>query len=267
MTRRLPEATPLHLTDEGVGPVIVLLHGQPGTLREMVPIEQALGDSVRVLNVDRPGYGGTGGRATPFAEQADQLAAELQRRQATPAVLVAHSMAGGIALTLALRHPEVVAGLVLLASIGGAGSVTFGDAVLAAPMLGPAASALTLLGFGQLLPRVARHLHSPAIRANSLDHPATVPLREVQAFIDEQRFLMRDHEELTARLARVECPSVVVIGGSDLVVAPAAGHDLAERLGAEVLELPELGHLLPRDAPEAVAHAIERLLDRIGAIG
>jgi pimeloyl-ACP methyl ester carboxylesterase len=257
----------LHLTDEGQGPTVLLLHGQPGTLAEMVPIAEALGGTVRVLNVDRPGYGRTGGRGRSFVEQADLFAGVLRARGAAPAVVVGYSLGGGVALTLALRHPSVVSGLVLISSIGGAGSVTFGDSVLAAPILGPPASVVTLLGFGLVLPRLARLWKSPTVRANALSAPATIPVAEVQAFVDEQRHLMADHRALSEQLSFIRCPAVVIIGGRDLIVSPEAGWDLAERLGAEAVELGDLGHLIPRDAPDVVATATLRLLERIGSLG
>ena len=168
---------------------------------------------------------------------------------------------------MARRHPELVAGLVLVSSIGGEGSVTLGDSILAAPLIGRLASAATLAGFGQVMPRAARFIPSAVLRANALHRPETLPLKEFETFVAEQRLLVEDHDELTERLGEIRCPSIVILGELDLVVLPAASRDLAARLGAELVALEEAGHLLIRDAPEVIADAIVRLARSAETLG
>ena len=257
----------MHLVDRGLGPSVLLLHGQPGWGREFDPVVAELGDDVRLLVPDRPGYGWSAGKATSIADQARLLAAELRSRSAAPAVVVGHSFGGGVALALALDHPEVVAGLVLVSSIGGAGSVTAGDFVLGAPVIGTVTSLLALFGYGQLLARLAKRVRRPELVTNVPQHPSWITPGELTAFVDEQRHLVREAPGIEARLGEVRCPSIVLQGSIDLIVAPAAGRDLAERLDAELVELDGLGHLLPRDAPEVIADAIRRLVGTAPPIG
>jgi pimeloyl-ACP methyl ester carboxylesterase len=257
----------LALAERGQGPAVLLLHGQPGSAEEFDPVLAELGDDLRSLVPDRRGYGATAGSAAGIAEQAAELAELLVSMEASPAVVVGHSFGGGVALQLALDHPDVVRGLVLAASVGGAGSVTAGDAVLAAPLVGAAASALGLLGYGQLLPRLPRRWARPGLLANVPRQPSWLRRSELRAFIDEQRHLVREEPLLEARLGELRCPAVVLQGSLDLIVAPAAGRDLAWRLEAELVELDGVGHLLPRDAPAAIADAVRRLAGVDGAIG
>ncbi len=255
----------MHLTtfvdDHGTGPAVLLLHGQPGTHKDMDPIARLLEGRARVLNADRPGYGQTLGVAQSLVAQAEGFAELLEHRKAAPAVIVAHSFAGGIALLLAANHPELVSGLVLVTPIGGAGSITAGDWVLAAPAVGTLASAITLAGFGLVAPQVAKWLGTSALSANVPEAPTGLPLIEFRSFVAEQRFLMGDANLVDRAIEKVRCPVVVVIGGRDIIIPPAAGRDLAARLSdAELVELAELGHFIPRDAPEVVAEAVVNLL-------
>lgn len=70
--------------------------------------------------------------------------------------------------------------------------------------------------------------------------------------------------DLTASVARVGVPSLVLIGGEDDRTLPRFGWDLAERLpNGRGVELPNVGHTLPMEAPARVA---EELITFVAAI-
>ncbi len=104
----------LATVDRGRGPTVLLLHGQPGSGSSWDPVTERLVDRFRVLAPDRPGYGATAGEARGIAENADLAATLLEVTGSGPATVVAHSWAGGVAVLLAERHPELVHGLVLV---------------------------------------------------------------------------------------------------------------------------------------------------------
>jgi pimeloyl-ACP methyl ester carboxylesterase len=108
-------------TDEGTGPVIVAVHGLPGSRRDYRWLGAALPDGVRFVCLDLPGFGGTplSTEARPGIEArgafvAGALAALGIRR----CLLVGHSMGGAVALSAAVQASDRVAALGLLASIG-----------------------------------------------------------------------------------------------------------------------------------------------------
>ncbi|MST32634.1 alpha/beta fold hydrolase, partial [Acidimicrobiaceae bacterium USS-CC1] len=72
-------APPLAGIDRGEGPVVVLLHGQPGTSADWSAVVPLLADRFRVLAPDRPGYGRTAGPAAGFAGNAEAVLAHLDR--------------------------------------------------------------------------------------------------------------------------------------------------------------------------------------------
>ncbi len=56
-------------------------------------------------------------------------------------------------------------------------------------------------------------------------------------------------------------PTVVVAGEEDTVNSPQTARDLADTVPhAELVVLPEAGHLTPMEAPEAVVDAVSRVL-------
>jgi pimeloyl-ACP methyl ester carboxylesterase len=246
----------LAVTDEGAGPAVVLLHGQPGVGRDWRLVTERLAQSARVLVPDRPGYGRTAARAAGVAANAETVVRLLDQRGIARAVVVGHSWAGAVVLDLVLRFPARVAGMVLVASVGGPGSVNELDRVLSLPVVGPA---LSLAGFGVLAaPRVRRRvaqLLEPAASAVA-DGLAPHWVRSWRSFVVEQRALVAELPEISRRVGPVAVPAAVVIGEADRIVKPASQRALASRLGASVVGVPAAGHLVALDAPDAVASVI-----------
>ena len=129
----------------------VLLHGQPGSRQDWAKVAALLAGELRVLVPDRPGYGATGGRPLGFAGNAEAVLGLLDRLGIERVVAVGHSWGAGVALALAARHPQRVAGLVLAAPVGAQAAVTRLDRAVALPLAGAAVAALTFKTVGRLL--------------------------------------------------------------------------------------------------------------------
>ena len=114
-----------HVIDQGTAPAgsppILMLHGLAGQVHHFnFHLVDALAKTTRVVAIDRPGSGySTRARDTAIRidHQADAVAQLLTALQIDKAFVVGHSLGGALALTLALRHPERVAGLALIAPL------------------------------------------------------------------------------------------------------------------------------------------------------
>ncbi len=259
----LPSApAPVHVGDHGGGPPVVLLHGQPGAASMWAPVLPRLAAHVRVITPDRPGYGATGGRALGIAANAVVLGELLDALEMERATVVGHSWGGGVALALAAEQPDRVAGLVLVASVGTCSSVDATDRLLARRLVGPALTYAAFHAGRRVLPLPLTRQAVPGLRNLS-----DVALGELagtlgdqlgrRSFVVEQRALVREIPALDASLSRVRAPTAVVIGERDFMVSSRVGRELAARIpDATCTVVPGAGHVLPAEAPDAVASAV-----------
>lgn len=102
----------------GTGPAVVLVNGAGISMEHWERVVERL-PGRRVLRFDRPGMGGTAfpGRLPTLDEEVASLAALVRETGSADGggvVLVAHSMGSFHAEALARRHPELVAGIVMV---------------------------------------------------------------------------------------------------------------------------------------------------------
>lgn len=114
-------APSLHTLSVGTaGPRVAFLHGLFGQGRNWSQVAKALagpgGDGARSTLVDLPDHGRSPwSEEFSFAAYADAVAATLRRVDADARwMVVGHSLGGKTAMLLALRHPELVARLVVV---------------------------------------------------------------------------------------------------------------------------------------------------------
>jgi pimeloyl-ACP methyl ester carboxylesterase len=243
---------------QGTGRPVALLHGQPGRGRDWDPVLGVL-EGLRVMAPDRPGYDGT--PAQDFAGNASALAALVRASGVDRLVVVGHSWGGGVALQLALDYPELVAGLVLIGSIGSPLAVHRADRFLARPgvrrLAGLAVCWSAVLAPGSFVTATGSYL--PSRQREDLRRAGQGWLKDgaASSFAAEQSYLLRQNTALAERLVDIEVPTLVLTGSSDRTVSPAAAADLAARLPSSRLLTVPGGHLLPAESPRLVVEAIQ----------
>lgn len=243
--------------EAGEGPPLVLLHGFGGGAWNFAELAPRLAGR-RVVVPDLPGHGGSSALAAPtMAGLADAVAWLVDE----PAVVVGHSMGAVVALRLAERHPDLVAGLVLAAPAGISTSTRRSEAFIS---LVGAVQPARLLGRG-----IDRIASSPGARRLVFGHlevanAEALSARAVHGFLRPSRLhtdavgagLALAHEDPRAFLGRVHCPALVLFGARDRQVPPEDGFVYASRLGAELRLVADCGHLLIGERPDVCARAV-----------
>ena len=254
------------LTRMGTGPVVLLLHGVPGSSdswRDVVPL---LSGDATVLVADLLGFGGSSRPselATLHAEgQAEAVADVLDALGLDDVTVVGHDFGGPVALTLAGRRPDLVARLGLLATNTFPDTpIPFPLSTLFWPVVGgrmgavlfsrPFLSAVLVMGAGRPRPRIDRRTHLGD--AGQLRTIRTV-------FEGSLRRLAELFAPVQRRLESWSGPVVVAWGDRDPFFPLAEGERTAAAAGVPLTVLGGAGHFLPQERPREVAAAVRDLL-------
>ena len=258
-------------------PLVVLLHGSFLSLRSWRLVFDDLAKNATVVAFDRPAFGftsrprssmATGVSYTPEA-QCDLIIALIKKLGFSKAVLVGNSTGGTLALLCALRYPQHVEGVVL------AGAMIYsGYATSEVPsFMKPAMKAMTPL-FSRLMKFLITKLYDRNIRGfwhnkERLDDAVLAAFRSdlmigdwSQAFWE--LFLETHHLQLANRLKTMSRPSLVITGEHDLTVKTEESIRLARELPcAELVVVPDCGHLPHEEQPEAFLAAVKIFLKKI----
>jgi pimeloyl-ACP methyl ester carboxylesterase len=254
----------------GSGPVLLLVHGLGGSALNWVAVAPALASRHRVVVPDLPGHGRSGPLPHPSGASlfADDLAELIRREEAAPVVVVGHSLGGLVALRLAIRHPDLVGGVLLAAAAG----ISSGRkaARVALEILAVFRPARLLASYR------ARIAGSPLLRRVvfgwwGASDPAQLQPWMVEGLLagwelhtdtlSAARAMVSD--DVRTDLEHVRCPCLVVWGARDHQVGVGDGFEYARRLCAPLRVIPDCGHLLIVERPDTVLAAVGELLDGI----
>ena len=101
-------------------PTVVYAHGWGRSYHDFIQVAESLAPATNSILLDLPGFGESPRPEDTWgsSEYADHCAQFLKQRSVTPVIWVGHSFGGRVGLQLAVRHPQLVAGMVLVASAG-----------------------------------------------------------------------------------------------------------------------------------------------------
>ena len=264
----------VHLRDEGPrdDPLpVVLLHGTADSLHTWQGWVPALRGQRRVITLDLPGFGLTGpfgGAYAPDDYRGDTYARfvlDLLDELKLPRVaLGGHSFGGEVAWRLATLAPARVERLILVDATGPdvtGGSQPLGFWIARAPGLGWFAEevlprALVLQGL------VKAYADPQKIGAELVDRHFELALREGNRRALGQRLRQATPGQDFERVKTLKMPTLVVWGGQDRMLPPAAGQAFLKAIdGSQMVLFQDLGHLPHEEDPARTVVPVKNFLD------
>ncbi|MEV6834565.1 alpha/beta fold hydrolase [Streptomyces sp. NPDC051133] len=237
------------MSDGTSRPALLLAHGAGGSLATNYgPVMHRLTARYTVIGADYPGTGSTPRATRPLELDglADQLLAVADAAGAERFTVSGFSLGGPVAIRLAARHPQRVTGLVLTAPFARADAQVRLTARVWRTLAG-SGDATTLGRF------VFAHALSPAALEAMDPEELDAAAKETGAAAPEgtpDQVDLVERLDVTADLARITAPTLVVSPVDDRLVPPRLHRAVAAGIaGARLVEIPG-GHLPFAEQPD-----------------
>lgn len=251
----------LHYVDRGYGQPVVFSHGTLMDWSMFNPQLAAFEDRYRVVAFNHRARTADYNSSYKLDDLVEDCRAFLDQLEINTCVLAGMSMGGFMALEFALRYPERLNGLILIATSAGAYSAEerrqYGEAFGALNTDGPVPRAfaewVASLCFGP-----STHANNPAFISKWVDKWCDIPARSV--YREANSWL--DKRDLTAELQHLSIPCLIVHGQEDAVLPLShAAQPMADGLPDVALtSVPRAGHTVNLEQAEPVNEAIDQFL-------
>lgn len=253
-------------------PALVFIHGASGNLRDpMGAFFEPMKNRAEMLFLDRPGHGyserGDDRNLTPDG-QADVIAALMTAKGIGKAIIIGHSFGGATTATLALRHPDMVAGLLFVAPATHPwpGGVDWYYDIANTPVIGSLFCSTVALPAGMLMMDAGvAHVFSPnPVPEDYSDKAAISLVLRPDNFCSNARDvanLLGYVKRIQPRYHEIKAPTIVITGDSDdIVYEELHSRGLKRDIpGSELYWIRNLGHKPDYVATDLAIAAIEKL--------
>lgn len=242
------------------GPAIIILHGIFGSSDNWLGIAKVLSDKFQVYLVDQRNHG-----QSPWSDEFDyQVMSEdllefIQEHSLDKPIIIGHSMGGKVVMQFALNHPDIAQKMVV---------------VDIAPKFYPVHHTAILEGLNSL---DLKHLAS---RTDANEHLKRFEEKEgVRQFLlknlyrnDQQEFAWRINVKVITKNIDVvghelwvkhfvNLPAYFIKGAESHYIQPEDERYIAEIFpNFELIEIPNAGHWVQADQPEAFVDALRSIL-------
>lgn len=256
----------------GKGQPILCLHGNPGTKQDYSGICAELSNKqFGCYSLDRPGHMNSQELIVDDSDtwaDVDTFAEFIEKKCNNKATVVGYSLGSFLALKLALKYPEKVANLVLVAPF-----IVPDDKKVKISSI-PKLSKNFFLGtfFGVLLPHFAQD--KMKMHFDNVYHPIEVPdeyyekylprftrFEAIIATMTDKNTMVEVMTEVHDRLSEIKCPVSVISGMQDKVCSQKNQLELLKSKIADikVVEIEDAGHAIPFTHAIKIAEIIKEV--------
>jgi pimeloyl-ACP methyl ester carboxylesterase len=257
--------------DQGHGPPLILIHGYGGSMWQWEYQQTPLAARFRVITPDLIGSGLSDKPDLDYRpeELIESVRGLMDGLGLSTATLVGNSMGGGVAIGMALTHPERVDRLVLIDGLP--------DHVrerLTSPLMRRAVDThvpVWLARFGAWLfgGRTTEAVLKEIVHDHSLLTPAVLDRSNrnrqranlIAPLLSIRNSLPRWEQAYATRFKEIGHPTLILWGEHDRLFPPQVGRDLQTAIsGSRLIVIPDAGHLPQWERPQVVnRHLIDFL--------
>lgn len=239
---------------QGAGAPLLLIHSLLTELTVFDVMLPSLAKKRRVTRVNLPGFGASAPvELTSVAAHADHVARVMDALELPKNCTVFGNGFGAfVSLELAIRHGARFGRLIVADTLA-----AFPEAARA-PFRGMAAK-VTAEGMKAVLDTAIGRMFPPAFAER---HPDVITARKAAlGKVDPQCFaracLALASMDLTAQVAKIKNPTLVMCGALDQTTPPALARELAQKIpGARYEEIPDSGHCPMLEQPQLLGEKI-----------
>lgn len=273
LTSKKVAAAELSVEVRGKGFPILCLHGHPGSSRCMSVFTQHLSQRFQTLAPDLRGYGSSRAQQNfTMADHLSDLEALLERFRLDRYLVLGWSLGGILAMELALRHPDRVSGLILIATAarprGSHPPITWQDNFYTG-----LASILNRLqpgwqwnidNFGKRsLYRYLLQQHTQSAYQYLAFEAMSAYLQTSTAATQALNTALKAGYDRLEDIKQIRCPSLMLAGAADRHITPESSLQTAQAIDdCQWHCYPNTAHLLPWEIPELVLRDIDLWLDQ-----
>jgi pimeloyl-ACP methyl ester carboxylesterase len=243
--------------EKGGGLDVVFVHGNTGSSRWFERVMDIRG--CRTVALDMPNFGRSS--ALPgepdIDRYADAVAAFLRARNLEKAVVVGHSLGGAVAISLAVRNPKLLRGLVLVDSAAPSGLRTPEDRYPTIESMRTNRDVLSA-ALSAVVPTLKDKDFFEALVDDAV-------LMAPPAWIGNVRALNRF--DYRGKCYSFTEPVLVVWGRKDVIVTEAMAKETAQAFpGSSLVILDDVGHSVVAEDPQGFVRLFSRFLSTPGAL-
>jgi 3-oxoadipate enol-lactonase len=249
--------------DKGTGPPIVFLHAFPLNRTMWAPQEGVLSRRFRTISIDLRGLGESDAPSWHYSmeQYARDVRGVLGGLGIEKALFVGLSMGGYLEFALYRLYPEMMLGLVL------ADTRAEADTPEQVHWRFALAQRTAAMGSAAVIAEMLPKLLAPSRYDRDPDFVTRVKVMLTAAPVPGiigALMALAERPDSTKLLPAITIPTLIIVGADDVLTTTADAERMATGIaGAELVVIPDAGHLSNLEQPDRFTAAVERFAERL----
>jgi len=232
-------------------PTLVMIHGAGGSAQIWRSQVHLLKDSLNTLALDLPGHGKTNGPGKAHIDEYARWVEEVLRTLShEPVFLMGHSLGGAIVQETALLFPELLKGIILVAT---------GARLQVAPVFLEG----LLSRFEDTVDTIMKHAYAPGADQSMVREGGKL-MKAAGSSVVHGDFLACDRFDRRKDIGNIDVPCLIICGDQDKLSPPALSKSLNQSIkNSELRILPSAGHMVMIERYKAFNQCVRDFIGKV----